>query len=345
LWSKIILKVIYYPTITTESVLMNRNFAIFVLVFINILWGSTYGITKVALEEIPPPLLGAMRWILATIVLWVIQLWLVYGKSDKSGAKAENVTSRDKVRLASLGALGIGIAYVIGYFGINLTTATDASLMIIGEVIFTSLLATWLTHDPLGRWKVVGMGLGAAGVTILVLGHITGASSSQGMARAIGDGLILVTLALQAIYTVLGTNLARKYRPMTVLTYVCTGSLLIWLPVLLWQVSSGAWPATLSLRAIGGVLYLALIASVFCNFVWFSIASRIGAGLSAISLFAQPLVGSFIGLVFLNEPATVSLLIGATLIFIALYLTTIADPATAPIATAQQAQADATTYS
>lgn len=324
---------------------MNRNFAIFVLVFVNILWGSTYGITKVALEEIPPPLLGAMRWILATIVLWVTQLWLVYGKSRHATGQVEQVTNQDKVRLAVLGMLGIGIAYVIGYFGINLTTATDASLMIIGEVIFTSLLAAWLAHDPLGRWKVVGMVLGAAGVAILVLGHITGESSSQGMARALGDGLILVTLALQALYTVLGTTLARKYRPMTVLTYVCTGSLLIWLPVLLWQINSGGWPATLSLRAIGGVLYLALIASVFCNFVWFSIASRIGAGLSAISLFAQPLVGSFIGLVFLNEPATLSLLIGAALIFIALYLTTIADPSTTPVATGHQAQADATIYS
>ena len=281
---------------------MNRNFAVFVLVLINILWGSTYGITKVALEEISPPLLGAMRWILATVILWVIQLWLWYGKANKQSNPAETVPNQDKLRLAGLGALGIGIAYVIGYFGINLTTATDASLMIIGEVIFTSLLATWLTHDPLGRWKVVGMVLGATGVAILVLGHLTGESSNQGMARALGDGLILVTLALQALYTVLGTDLARKYPPMTVLTYVCTGSLVIWAPVLLWQISSGALPTTLSLTVIGGVLYLAVVASVFCNFVWFSIASRIGAGLSAISLFAQPLVGSFIGLVFLNEP-------------------------------------------
>jgi drug/metabolite transporter (DMT)-like permease len=226
-----------------------------------------------------------------------------------------------------LGLLGIGIAYVIGYFGINLTTATDASLMIIGEVIFTSLLAAWLTHDPLGKSKVVGMVTGAIGVAILVLGHVTGdANGDQGWARALGDLMILVTLALQALYTVLGTDLARRYRPMTVLTYVCTGSLLIWVPILLWHLFNGLLPTTLSMSAIGGVLYLAVIASVFCNFIWFSIASRIGAGLSAISLFAQPLVGAFVGLVFLNEPVTISLLIGAVLIFVALYLTTVAAP-------------------
>lgn len=310
---------------------MNRNLAVVILVGINVLWGSTYGMTKVALAEIPPPLLGAFRWTLATALLWLIQLWLLRRPATGPAAQTPPVTSQDKVRLAALGMLGVGVAYVIGYFGINLTTATDASLMIIGEVIFTSLLATWLTHDPLGKGKILGMLIGAAGVTILVLGHIAeGNGGDQGWWRAVGDMLILVTLALQAIYTVLGTDLARKYPPVTVLTYVCTGSLVIWLPILLGYVVSRQMPVDLSWAAIGGVLYLAVIASVFCNFVWFSISSRIGAGLSAISLFAQPLVGSFIGLVFLNEPLTLSLLVGAVLIFVALYLTTVSVPAHAP---------------
>lgn len=303
---------------------MKRTWAVLILVFINILWGSTYGMTKVALLEIAPPLLGAFRWLSATALLWLIQLWLLRRQPPGSSARLEEVTSEDKLRLLGLGFMGIGVAYVIAYFGINLTTATDASLMIIGEVIFTTLFAAWLTHEPLGRSKVLGMGLGAAGVVILVVGHVTGeGESGQGWWRALGDLLILVNLAAQGLYTVWGAGLARRYQPMTVLTYVCTGSLVVWVPVLVWYIATGAMPTTLSLNAIGGVIYLAVIASVFCNFVWFSIASRIGAGLSAISLFAQPLVGAFIGLVFLNEPFTLSLAAGASFIFIALYLTTV----------------------
>jgi drug/metabolite transporter (DMT)-like permease len=308
---------------------MNHRVAVATLFFINILWGSTYGMTKVALEEIAPSLLGALRWILATALLWLIQLWLLARKSQHNEQPSGGVTIADQRRLIGLGALGIGIAYVIGYFGINLTTATDASLMIIGEVIFTSLLAFWLTHDPLGRWKVLGMVLGAIGVAILVLGHLGEAGGGDsGWWRAVGDLLILVTLALQALYTVLGADLARKYPPITVLTYVCTGSLLVWAPILLWHLLTNRLPTSLSLPALGGLFYLAVIASVFCNFVWFRIASRIGAGLSAISLFAQPLVGSFVGLFFLQEPLTISLLVGAGFIFSALYLTTITPPAT-----------------
>ncbi len=310
---------------------MNRTLAVGILVGINILWGSTYAVTKVALLEIPPPLLGAMRWTLATAVLWCLHLWLVRQRATGAQAVAPAVTNEDRLRLIGLGTLGIGVAYVFGYFGISLTTATDASLMIIGEVIFTALFAAWLLHEPLSQGKVMGMGLGAVGVAILVLGHVAGENGGdQGGWRALGDLMLLVTLALQALYTVLGTDLARKYPPMSVLTYVCTGSLLIWAPVLLWYVLNDALPPTLSRQAIGGVLYLAVIAAVFCNFVWFSIASRIGAGLSALSLFAQPLVGSFIGLVFLQEPLTLSLLIGALFIFVALYLTSMATPSASP---------------
>jgi drug/metabolite transporter (DMT)-like permease len=317
---------------------MNRNLAVVILVLINVLWGSTYAVTKVALTEIPPPLLGALRWTGATLLLWLIQLWLHRTRATTSSAPVTRVTRADQLRLAGLGMLGIGIAYVIGYFGINLTTATDASLMIIGEVIFTSLLATWLTHDPLGKGKILGMLIGAAGVVILVLGHLAeDGGGDQGGWRALGDLLILVNLAMQALYTVWGTDLARKYPPVTVLTYVCTGSLLIWLPILLWYGASGQMPTNLSWAAIGGVVYLAVIASVFCNFIWFSISRQIGAGLSAISLFAQPLVGSFVGLVFLDEPLTRSLLIGAALIFVALYLTTLSTSVERPHPRAQEA--------
>ncbi len=105
---------------------------------------------------------------------------------------------------------------------------------------------------------------------------------------------------------------------------VSTGSLLGSIPILLWYLFSGNFPHALSLRALSGLIYLSVVTSIICNFIWFSISTRLGAGLTAISLFAQPLVGSLIGLLFLNEPLTISLIVGAILVFVALYLITIA---------------------
>lgn len=305
---------------------MSRRFALVALIFINVLWGSTYAVTKVALQELSPTLLGALRVGIGTLLLWLIQFGLARGnRSDANKSGFERVPTSDKLRIGGLGVLGVGLAYIFDYFGINLSTATDASLMIIGEVIFTSLLAVWLTNERMGRWKTAGIALGAIGVAVLVFGHVTdqAGATQSGIARMIGDLLILCALLCQATYTVLGTGLARKYQPFTVLTYAYTGSLLIWIPIGIWHVATGRIPATLSFAAWFGVIYLAVIASIFCYFVWFTVSRQFGASMSAISLFAQPLVGALIGLTLLHEPVTGSLLLGGGMIFVALYLTTI----------------------
>ncbi len=310
---------------------MNNRFGILLLVLVNALWGSTYAVAKVAMTTLPPTLLACYRVLLATLLLWLIQGWLAYRHRNQVDAiKLPAMPLRDKMRLAALGVLGVGLAFVIDYIGVNLTTATDASLMIIGEVIFTALLAAWWLKEGLNTWRIVGIGLGALGVTIIVMGHVAQPDSSGGIARAIGDLLILVALLAQAIYTVLGTDLARKYPPFTVLTYAYSGSLLIWFPILGWHLWAGDLATPLSWPAIFGIVYLGLIGSVFCYFIWFSIASQIGAGLSALSLFVQPVVGSLIGLLILQDALTTSLLIGAGFIFIALYLTTITGPTPVP---------------
>ncbi|MBX3010217.1 MAG: DMT family transporter [Caldilineaceae bacterium] len=302
---------------------MNHKVAISLLVLANVLWGSSYAVAKVALTELSPTLLGCYRIVLSVGLLWLIQLWT----RGQSGSQPQApMPRRDQIQLAGLGVLGVGLSYLFSYFGVNLTTATDAALMIIGEVIFTALLAAWWMQEPIQRWRWLGMALGAAGVVVLVLGHVTDSGSSDGWARVVGDLLILCALMTQAVYTVFGAELTRKYPPFTVLTYAYSGSLLIWIPLLLWHWATDTLTLSLSWGAIGGVLYLSLVTSLFCYFIWFSIASRLGAGVSALSLFVQPVVGTFIGIVLLNEAITPVRVLGAALIFLALYLTTMTLP-------------------
>jgi drug/metabolite transporter (DMT)-like permease len=300
---------------------VNRKVAILLLVFANILWGSSYVVAKVALREVPPPLLGALRVILTSALLWPFLIWRA--QAGGKGRLIEPITLGDALRLARLGLLGVGASYLLDYWGIRLSTATDAALMIIAEVIFTALLAALLAGERLGKRKRAGVLVGSVGVLILVLGNApVGEPGAAGWARAAGDGLILACLLCESIYTVLGASLARKYQPLTVLTLANTGSLLLWLPILLWYILAGSFPA-LSFAAIAGIIYLALITSALCYLIWFSVLRVAGSSVGAVSLFVQPLVGSVLGLALLGDPLTVALLAGAVLIFVALYLMTV----------------------
>jgi drug/metabolite transporter (DMT)-like permease len=312
---------------------LNRKLAIALLVFANIMWGSSYAVVKVALEELPPPLLGALRITLATGLIWLVLLWQAWRpalsqstreRAEIRGAKVlEKIPRRDALKMLGLGTLGLAIDYLLAYSGVSLSTATDASLMIIGEVIFTTLLGVWLLGERLSRRKLLGIATGIAGVVTLVLGGI-GASGAgvSGLARAAGDLLILCGLLGASFYSVLGAGLSRKYRPLRMLGYAYSGAMLIWAPLLLWYIASGAFPA-ISARAILGVVYLAVVTSCICQMVWFHVVRFTGANTGAITLFIQPLVGSLLGLLVLREPLTIALLIGGALIFAALYFTSV----------------------
>lgn len=299
---------------------MNRKLAFGLLVLANVFWGSSYVAAKLALRDLPPPLLGALRVTLASALIWLAALpaWRAHGWGGVARRVAA-VPRRDALRLAGLGAGGLAVDYLLAYQGISRTSATDASLMIIGEVIFTTLLAVALLGERLSRRKLAGIGAGAAGVAALVFGG--GAAEAGSGARAIGDALILCGLLAAALYSVLGAGMARKYAPIAIMAYAHAGSMLVWAPVLAWYALRGFpavhWPAAAS------VVYLGLVTSLLCYLLWFAAAPVVGADRGAVTLFVQPLVGALLGLLLLHEPLTLARAVGAALIFLALYLTSV----------------------
>ncbi len=241
---------------------MNRTRALALLVFANSLWGCSYAISKIALIELPPPLLGTLRVTFATALLWLVLLW-----QHRHAGVPLRVLRHDALKLFAIGFCGISLDYLLGYWGVSLTTATDASLMIIGEVIFTTLLAVRLLDERIDRCKLIGIVLGIAGVTTLVLGNLRGAGGG-GLMRALGDVLLLGGLVGAALYSVLGTGLARRYHPLTVLTYANTGSLILWVPLLTWYIAAGALQS-LSMATLLAVGYLIVFASLLGPLIWF----------------------------------------------------------------------------
>jgi drug/metabolite transporter (DMT)-like permease len=296
---------------------MNPTRALLVLIAVNVVWGTTYSVAKLAMETFPPPLLAALRVTLAAVLLWMVVLATPRLRSQLILAPA------DLRRLVLIGLTGMALSYLLGYWGLSLTTATDSALLIVSEVIFTTLLAAWLACEGISRWKGLGIVIGAVGVVILVWNSATSDGGTvPGLLRTLGDLLVMAGLLGQALYSVLGAEVARRIDPLLLLAYVFASSLLVWLPILLWFFFNGRFPSV-TWEAAAGVFYLALLPSVLCNLIWIAIIRHVGASLAAISLFVQPLVGALLGLFLLGEPVTPALLLGGALIFIALYLTTV----------------------
>jgi len=281
------------------------------LVLASAAWGSSYVVAKVALQEISPPLLAALRFSIAAAVLWLILL---------ARSRTTLPTRTDAARLIVLGAIGVGANGLLGYWGVSLTTATDAALLIVGEVLFTTLLAVLLIGERLSRLRMAALLVGLLGAIVLILGGAA-TSTPEAPARALGDLLILCGLAFESAYTVLGTRLSRRYHPLSVLTISLSGSCLVWLPVIAFSARSGI--SLPSAGAIAGVLYLAVVTSVACYLVWFGVLRKVGATLGALSLLAQPVVGAALGILLLEEQPTLATLLGGACVVTCLVLASV----------------------
>jgi drug/metabolite transporter (DMT)-like permease len=309
------------------------------LVAANLIWGSSYVVVKVALRELSPTALASLRVTLAALLFWV--LWLAAPRIAPGWVHLRAtaaIPGRSVTGMAALGLLGIALSYLLSYRGISLTTATDASLMVVGEVIFTSLLAAVVAREALGLGRGLGIALGGVGVGVLVLGAAAG--EEPGGARALGDALVLAGIGLQAAYSVAGTGFARRYGTLTLLAFAHLGSLLVWLPLLATEAAGGGLQH-LGVPAFAGVLYLSAAVSVGAFLLWFGALRVVGAGAGAASLFLQPLVGATLGSLMLQEPLSARVLVGGLLVVGAFVLSSFAPRhgvSSTPLATAPEQQ-------
>lgn len=290
---------------------MNRTVALILLAVANIIWGSSHAVGKVATELFDPLLLAGLRVIVASAIFWGLRL--------SGAAPSEPMPPTQRLQLAGLGLIAVAAAQVLDYSGLALTTATDSSLMIIGEVIFTAILAVLIAKEHLGWQRSIGLVIGIVGVVILTIG---GAPDNEyAPNRLLGNLFVLGALLCESLFTVIGASLAQRYHPMTVMRWTYTGSLVIWVPFIIYTITSGSFPVV-GIDAWIAVAYVAVFTSVISYLLWFWVLRSAGSSLGAISLFIQPIVGSLIGLLVLQEHTSPGLFVGATLIFVALGLAT-----------------------
>jgi drug/metabolite transporter (DMT)-like permease len=286
---------------------MSTWVALLWLAIANIIWGASHAVGKVATDSFDPVLLAGLRVVIATGIFWGLRISRI--------APAEIIPARQRWQLAALGLVAVAAAQMLDYSGLALTTATDSSLMIIGEVIFTAILAVVIAKEHLGWQRAIGLAIGIVGVVVLTLGGSP--NSEYAPNRALGNTLVLGALFCEAIFTVIGASIAQRYHPLTVMRWTYTGSLVIWVPVIIYHVAMGIFPHV-GWDAWLAVAYVAVFTSVISYFLWFWVLRSAGSSLGAISLFIQPVVGACLGLFVLREPSSPGLYMGAALIFVAL---------------------------
>lgn len=269
------------------------------------IWGGMYVVSKAVMAVIPPFALLTSRLLLGLLTLYFIVLF-------RGGPK---VTHQEFWQLFGVGFVGYGISLGLQFVGTNLSTASNGSLVTSATPAFVLIFAALLLREK-NTWRRLAALLVASLGVVAVIDPRTAELSSD---LFLGN-LALVGAALTwALYSVLVRKVTKKMDVLTVSLFSFIGGLPISIPLGIWEANTQGIGA-ITPGVIAGVLFIGIISTALAMYLWNSAFAVLDAGVASLTFFAQPIVGTLLGWLFLGEIITLLFLIGGGLIAIGLVI-------------------------
>lgn len=264
-------------------------------------WGATFSAVKVGLESAPPVLFAGLRALLGGAVMAVLA-W------RRTGLPALAGQGRAYTLLTALNVL---LFFGLQTVAIGLLPSGLAAVLVYLQPVLVGLLAWWLLEEPMTTAKVLGLLVGFGGILVVSGGAFSGHVSATGVALAVASALAW------ALGTIVFKATDGRVDPWwaVALPFLVGGALL----TLVGLVVEGP-DLTWSPRFAVALVFAGLVGTALAWSLWFGLVAAGEAGRAASYIFFVPLVGVAVGVVLLGETLTASLLAGAALVVLGVYL-------------------------
>jgi drug/metabolite transporter (DMT)-like permease len=277
------------------------------LLLMVLIWGINFPVAKAALAELSPLAFNALRFPLAALVVLAALrrrggfLWPAPG---------------DRLRVFGLGVLGNVFYQQFFIFGLALTRAGTASLLLAATPIITALLSAAVGHERVGARTWIGVIATFVGITLVV---VFGGASEDAGASLLGDLLMIGASISWAVYTVGSRSLIERYGSVQFTAWTLwTGAIglcLIGLPSVL-----RTDLAAVSARAWFGVVYAGALSIGIAYLIWYYGVRQIGNTRTAAYANLVPVVALIAAWLQLGEVPVAGQLVGAGVILTGLTL-------------------------
>jgi drug/metabolite transporter (DMT)-like permease len=276
--------------------MQKRKQTIGLLVFLVIVWGINWPLSKIALTYAPPLLFAGIRTVIAGIILIIAalpkrkqlhlrQLWPVY------------LVSAFLSIVFYYGFQTIGLQYV--------PSGLFSAIVFLQPVLLGIFAWVWLGERMYGL-KIAGLVIGFLGVASLSLGGLTGSISPIGVLLALASAL---SWALATVYT--KRNAARVDMLWMTAMQIMIGGVIL----LAAGSASESWAdITWSSTFIINTLFIAVFVIALGWLVYFKLINEGEAGKVGSFTFLIPLISIGSSVVLLHEQITLNLVIGMLLI-------------------------------
>lgn len=258
-----------------------------ILVFLSLIWGTSYILIKKGLEVFSPAQVATLRLGISALAL-----------APLAFRHLKKINRKEIPLLILIGITGTGLPSFLFPFA---QTELSSSLtgMLSGLAPLCTFLIAWLffkSRDAGGR-QLLGVILGLIGAALLAWAAPGEAGQTTQFAYA---GFILLACFCYAT----SSNLVAAYfKEMPSLTITVASFFLVGVPALIWALTAGAVLETAAMEvngkgwwALGYVAALALFSTVLASIIFFKMVQRTGPIFSSTVSYIIPLVALSWGL-------------------------------------------------
>ena len=261
-----------------------RSKDLLLILTVIVVWGVNFAVIKVGVADVPPLLLGGLRFLLAAFpaVLFLrapkvpLRLYILYGMTISVGQ------------------------FSLLFTAIHMGMPTGlASLVLQSQAFFTMVFAAFWLKEQWRANQLAGLVLAAGGLVLI--------GSAHGLSMPLAGFMLTIGAAAMWGCGNIVTRAVGRYGPMNQLAFVVWASLVPPLPLLLlsaWLEGPQAMATAVthfSGTAFAALAYLAWAATLFGYGVWTALLSRYPANRIAPFSLLVPVVGLTTGWLVFGE--------------------------------------------
>lgn len=275
-----------------------RGWILFIL--LGLLWGMPYLLIRIAVGTIDPLVVAGSRTFIGALLLLPIALH----------RNALAAAFRNWKWLLAFTVIEISVPWVLlGHAETRLNSST-AGLLIAIVPLFAAIIVSKLGHERLEPRRMFGLGLGFAGVALLV-----------GLDIHLSDLLaVAATIVVSLCYAIGPIIIDRKLKDVPAIGVITASMILatlIYAPF-----APFLWPAELTAPAVGSVVGLGVLCTAAAFIVFFALIAEVGPARATVITYVNPAVAIILGALVLSEPLTTGMMIGFPLVILGSYLGT-----------------------
>lgn len=194
----------------------------------NVIYGLNYTIAK----DVMPEYISPFGFIFCRVAGALLLFWMIFAFSY------EKIAKKDILLLAVCGFFGVAANQLMFFYGLNLTTPINAGIIMTSNPILVLVASAIILKNRITLTKIGGIILGIIGALLLLLFKN---DFSFGSETIIGDTFIFLNAMSYGTYLVIAVPLMRKYKPLTVITWVFTFGFIYVFPFGISEFTEIAW--------------------------------------------------------------------------------------------------------